>query len=181
MNISVFGGSAPRPGEPAYEEAKKLGALLARAGHSVLTGAYMGTMEAVSRGASEAGGHVIGLTCTELEEWRPTAYNAWVAEERRFPTLQERIIGLIDGCDAAIALPGGPGTLAEVSLMWNRMIIEASPRHPLILVGAGWRCVFDHFISELGTYIPVKDRELLQFAATVEQAASLLPSPQRPG
>ena len=52
MNISVFGGSQPREGESAYTEAMELGRLLAQHGHTVLTGGYIGTMEAVSRGAA---------------------------------------------------------------------------------------------------------------------------------
>ena len=47
MNITVFGGAQPKEGTPAYEEARELGALLAQSGHAVLTGGYMGTMEAV--------------------------------------------------------------------------------------------------------------------------------------
>ncbi|MFQ5342158.1 MAG: hypothetical protein ACE5F6_11500, partial [Anaerolineae bacterium] len=60
--VAVFGGGAPPPGSPAYAEAERLGRLLARAGYSVLNGGYSGTMEAVSRGANEAGGHVIAVT-----------------------------------------------------------------------------------------------------------------------
>ncbi len=85
MNITIFGGSQPKPGSPAYAEAYELGKLLALAGHTVLTGGYMGTMEAVSRGANEAGGHVIGVTCADIEAWRGTRANAWVKEERHLP------------------------------------------------------------------------------------------------
>jgi uncharacterized protein (TIGR00725 family) len=63
MKVSVFGGSQPREGDAAYAEAMELGRLLAERGHIVLTGGYIGTMEAVSRGARQAGGHVIGVTC----------------------------------------------------------------------------------------------------------------------
>lgn len=56
MNITVFGGAQPQTGTPAYQEAYLLGKILAGAGHTVLTGGYMGTMEAISRGAAEAGG-----------------------------------------------------------------------------------------------------------------------------
>ncbi len=91
MKITVFGGSNPLPGSPAYAEAYELGKLLALAGHTILTGGYIGTMEAVSRGANEAGGHVIGVTCTDIETWRGVGVNAWVQEERRFATLQERL------------------------------------------------------------------------------------------
>jgi uncharacterized protein (TIGR00730 family) len=176
MNITIFGGAQPKEGSPAYAEAYQLGKMLAEAGHAVLTGGYIGTMEAVSRGAAEAGGHVIGVTCAEIEHWRKVGANAWVQEERKFETLRERLDGLITGCDAAIALPGGTGTLTEISLMWNLMIVESLHRRPLILVGEGWQSVFDQFFNSFSTYMPFNQRELLLFAPDVETAVRLLVS-----
>lgn len=176
MNVTVFGGAQPQPESPAYEEARLLGKLLAEAGHSVLTGGYMGTMEAVSRGASEAGGHVIGVTCEEIETWRKVGANAWVKEERRKKTLIERLESLIYDCDAAIALPGGPGTLTEISLMWNLMIVESLPPRPLVLVGEGWQSVFDQFFRSFSTYMPRNPEKALWFAEDVETAVKLLES-----
>ena len=175
MKITVFGGSAPKPDSPAYNEAHTLGKLLAERGHSVMTGGYIGTMEAVSRGASEAGGHVIGVTCEEIESWRDVRPNQWVAEEWRYPTLKERLNALIEKCDAAFALSGGPGTLTEISLMWNQLIIKALPPTPLILIGNGWQTVFNQaFYTELGDYVPAHQREHLQFAPDVNSAVKLL-------
>ncbi|MBP8164996.1 MAG: LOG family protein [Anaerolineales bacterium] len=174
MNITVFGGAQPKEGSAAYEQASELGALLAQSGHSVLTGGYMGTMEAESRGAHEAGGHVIGVTCIDIEEWRKSKPNQWVKEERRKQTLMERLSGLIEGCDAAIALPGGAGTLAEISLMWNLMIVESLPPRPLILVGSGWQSTFAQFFNEFNTYMPIHQRELLYFAEDVKTAVEKL-------
>lgn len=174
MNISIFGGSQPQPGSPAYEEACRLGKLLAEAGHTVLTGGYIGTMEAVSRGAAEAGGHVIGVTCDEIERWRPVGVNRWVKEERRQPTLLARLEALIAGCDAAIALPGGPGTLTEIALTWNLMIIESLPARPLVLVGEGWQAVFEQFFRSFAPYIPERQRNYLHFASDVENAVKTI-------
>ena len=174
MNITIFGGAQAKEGSSGYEEARELGKLLAGRGHAVLTGGYMGTMEAVSRGASEAGGHVIGVTCADIEEWRKTSPNQWVKEERRKKSLMDRLYGLIDGCEAAIALPGGAGTLTEVSLMWNLMIVESLPPRPLILVGSGWQSTFDQFFNEFHTYMPIHQRELLYFAEDVKTAVNML-------
>lgn len=174
MNITVFGGAQPKEGTLAYEEARELGSLLAQRGHAVLTGGYMGTMEAVSRGAHEAGGHVIGVTCIDIEEWRNTSPNQWVKEERRKKTLIERLQTIIEGCDAAIALPGGAGTLTEVSLMWNLMIVESLPRRPLILIGSGWQSTFDQFFGEFESYMPIRQRDLLYFAGDVKEAIKRL-------
>lgn len=176
MNITVFGGAQPKQGSPAYEEAQLLGSLLAQRGHAVLTGGYMGTMEAVSRGAHEAGGHVIGVTCSDIEDWRGSRANAYVKEERKKKTLSERLMALIEGCEAAIALPGGPGTLTEITLMWNLMIIESLPRRPLILIGRGWQATFDQFFGEFESYMPIHQRDLLYFAGDVKSAIEKLES-----
>lgn len=174
MKVSVFGGSQPTPDSLAYEDARLLGEILANRGHIVLTGGYIGTMEAVSRGASEAGGHVIGVTCGEIERWRDVGKNRWVKEEWRKQTLVERLQVLIRECDAALALPGGPGTLTEITLMWNLMIVEAMHRRPLVLVGNGWQSVIDQLIKSFNQYIPASQRELLRFAKDVQTAAELI-------
>jgi predicted Rossmann-fold nucleotide-binding protein len=76
VRISVFGGSSPKPGEAAYDQAYQLGKLIGEAGFTVLTGGYIGTMEAISRGTAEAGGKVVGVTCDQIEAWRPVAPRA---------------------------------------------------------------------------------------------------------
>ena len=178
MNITVFGGSQPKAGDSAYNEAQELGRLLAGRGHTVLTGGYIGTMEAVSRGAHEAGGHVIGVTCEDIENWRKVGANPWVKEERRRKTLFERLQALIEGCDAALALPGGPGTLTEISLMWNLMIVESLHRRPLILIGGGWQSVLGQVFTQLDGYTPAHQREMLSFAPDIQTAVETLESYQ---
>lgn len=172
IRVTVLGGSRPLPGEPAYEGAYTLGRLLGAQGFTVLTGGYLGTMEAVSRGANEAGGHVIGVTCEEVERWRPIRANAWVQEEWRKPNLKERVFSLLESCDAAIVLPGGPGTLGELSIMWNLLIIAAIPRRPLILVGPAWQKVLETFCQSFEPYILPAQQQFLSFAETAEEAAA---------
>jgi len=176
MRISVFGGAQPQEGGAAYAEAMELGRLLAQHGHIVLTGGYIGTMEAVSRGAREAGGHVIGVTSEDIEAWRHVKANAWVMEEIRKKTLIERLHTLIHESDAALALPGGAGTLTEISLMWNLMIVESLHRRPLILIGDGWQSMFDQFLQRFDTYVPAREREILNFAKDVQTAVKMLES-----
>ena len=174
MKISVFGGSQPKAGDQSYTEAFELGKILAQRGHTVLTGGYIGTMEAVSRGAAEAGGHVIGVTCEDLERWRPVGRNNWVLEEWKKQTLFERLQSLIEKCDAAFALPGGPGTLTEIALTWNLMIIQSLPVRPLILIGDGWNKVFHQLFTSQGSYVSDQQRELLHFATDVTTALTTL-------
>lgn len=172
MNITVFGGSTP--GELHYQQAFQLGRLLAEAGHTVITGGYLGVMEAVSKGANGAGGHVIGVTCDQIESWRGVKMNQWVIEERRCPTLKERLFILIDTCQAAIALPGGPGTLTEISLTWNLLLTESITPRPLILVGESWETIFRNLFEKMDGYIPVSQRKWLLFAKEVKDVVAII-------
>ncbi len=174
MKIAVYGGAAPKSGEPAYEEARQLGFLLAKAGHTVMTGGYIGVMEAASRGAYEAGGHVIGSTCTQLEEWRKVKANAWVKEEWQFATLRERMYALIDNCDAAIMMPGGVGTLAELAVMWNEEIISIKSPRLMVLVGKGWQKTIATFFEEFGAYVHLQDQKRVRFAEDINSAVAII-------
>jgi len=174
MNVTIFGGAQPQAGSEAYEEARLLGSLLAQNGHTVITGGYMGTMEAISRGANEAGGHVIGVTCIDIENWRGSKLNQWVKEEIRKQTLIERLHVLTSHCDAAMALSGGAGTLTEIALMWNLMVIESLPRKRLILIGDGWKNTLNSFFNSFESYTTAHHRELLYFAGDVKEAVKLL-------
>lgn len=174
MKVSIFGGSQPKENSTAYAEARELGRLLAERGHTVLTGGYIGVMEAVSRGAREAGGHVIGVTCEDIETWRPIKANSWVMEEIRKKTLLDRLHTLIHECDAALAMPGGAGTLTEISLLWNLMIVESLHRRPLILVGRGWQSTFDQFFNDFEGYTAAHHKDLLHFAKDAPAAIDLL-------
>jgi uncharacterized protein (TIGR00725 family) len=147
-----------------------LGQLIGNDGHTILTGGYIGTMEAGSRGCAEAGGHVIGVTCDEIEAWRPVKPNRWVQQEIRRTTVKERLLTLIEECDQAIALPGGVGTLAEIAMMWNQMQIQAIPVRPLVLVGEGWQRTCETMFNHLSSYFPPAHRSLVSFAADTTQA-----------
>jgi uncharacterized protein (TIGR00725 family) len=134
----------------------------------------MGTMEAVSRGAAEAGGHVIGITCDEIEAWRPVGPNLWVQEQLRYPTLRQRLYALIDSCDAALALPGGIGTLAEVAATWSSLQTGAISPRPLILIGPGWKAVIEQFNQVFEPYVAERHRQQLTLAPDVDAAIEIL-------
>jgi len=133
--IAVFGSSEPGPADPVYEEARQIGLLLARAGCVVLNGGYGGVMEASSRGAREADGHVIGVTVESFS--RPCA-NSYLVEEVREPDLYCRSRRLIEGGDAFIILPGRSGTLSELTLLWALLRARQIPDKRISLMGKGW-------------------------------------------
>ena len=172
--VSVFGGSRPQPGQPAYQEAQALGEALARSGWAVATGGYSGVMEAVSRGAGEAGGHVIGVTCGLIEDWKGLRANAWVKEETRFASLRERLNYLVEFCDAALALPGGIGTLSEVALTWSLLQTGEIKAKPLIVVGKVWTETLTTFMQHSQPYLHAGDDQLVKMAGNVEEAVARL-------
>jgi uncharacterized protein (TIGR00730 family) len=172
--VSIFGGAAPQPDSAAYAEAHALGARLAQAGWTVATGGYAGVMEAASRGAGEAGGHVIGVTCTLIETWRGIKTNSWVREEKRFETLRDRLYHLVEFSDAAVALPGGIGTLSEVALTWSLMQTSEIKAKPLVVVGRVWTETLATFLREAAGYVRPRDEQLLYLAADLDDAVRFL-------
>ena len=166
--VSVFGSASPKADDPDYLQAEQVGRLLAQAGYAVATGGYVGTMEAVSKGAAEAGGHVIGVVSDAIEAFRPIAPNPYITQEIRYATLRERLLHLVTENDGAIVLPGGVGTLAELALIWNSLQVnELSPR-PVVLLGDLWRRTIETF-NDL-RYIKPETFELVIFAETPARA-----------
>jgi len=80
--VTVFGSFRPREGDDQYTAAQELGAELAARGFVVCSGGYGGVMEAVSRGAKDAGGKTLAITA---KFFRASA-NRWVDEEIRMNT-----------------------------------------------------------------------------------------------
>ena len=135
--IAVFGSSTVKEGDAAYRLAYDLGRALAGAGADVMTGGYDGTMAACSRGAKEAGGHVIGVTVELFEKRGPV--NPWVIERVHTPHLYERLQFLVERAAGFVALPGSIGTLTEIFLAWTLLSVEGRARAPLVLLGEHYR------------------------------------------
>ncbi|MBN2137071.1 MAG: LOG family protein [Sedimentisphaerales bacterium] len=134
--VTLFGTSRTKPGEPAYEMAYSTGAGLARAGFCVANGGYGGTMLAVAKGAAEAGGEVIGVTCSAFK----SKANEYVSREIVTGSLNERLNTLVELGAAYIVLPGGTGTLLELAMVWelkNKGFLTGEK--PIILMGEFWK------------------------------------------
>jgi uncharacterized protein (TIGR00725 family) len=169
--IAVFGSSTTPRGSPAWQDAERCGRSLATAGFAVVTGGYGGTMEAVSMGASEAGGHVIGVTAPAVFPQRPGG-NRFLNEERPAPSLTERIHELMAMADGVIALPGSLGTAAELLVAWNMAWVSAAGGVvplPVVTVGDGWSALVGLLADEMAA-----DPRLVTCAATADEAVALV-------
>lgn len=151
--IAVFGASGSRPGDGHYEAGVLCGRLLAEAGYGVATGGYGGTMEAVSLGANQAGGHVIGITAPSVFPGRE-GVNQHVHEERETASIVNRIGELVDTTAGAMVLWGSIGTAAEMILAWNDAYVAPladRSSKPIIAVGEPWTDLIPHLEMTLRT------------------------------
>jgi uncharacterized protein (TIGR00730 family) len=177
--VAVFGGSRRDENTVLWHEAYDLGRTLALAGHTVLTGGYGGSMAAASRGATEAGGHVIGVTCAIFDPLLP---NRWLAEEIKAPDMLARLRILMERSDAFVSLRGGIGTLAEVTLAWSLVQTRTFVKS-LVLLGTDWQPVVEALCAhtDLGDSIAALARIVATPAEVVAVLAeSNAPTPSSP-
>ncbi|MEO5940943.1 MAG: LOG family protein [Candidatus Limnocylindrales bacterium] len=158
----MLGSARIAPDDPRYDGAIDVGRRLAEAGFAVMTGGYGGLMEAVSRGAGEAGGSVIGLP---VRRWPSLAPNPWITDTIWTDSFVGRLPHLAT-CDALVALDGGIGTLAELAVAWADRQTDPDVTPPLILVGPGWRAILDTIEHML--VVSRRDLELIRWVALPE-------------
>ena len=107
--------------------AEEVGAGLARAGFTLVTGGAFGAMEAASRGAKQAGGTVVGLLPgtdrSEANEWSDVTLATGIGHARN--------LGVVASADVVVAVGGEWGTLSEIGL-------AGVVGRPVVLL-AGWR------------------------------------------
>ncbi len=130
-------------------------------------------MEAVSRGAKEAGGRVQAVTA----EFFQAQANAWVDEEARVRTWQERLFELIRRGDAYVACKGGTGTLAELGVAWEMINKGVMPGKPFVVLGDFWQPILDRVREvELGGASPWEEagNRLVHVVATPAGVAGYL-------
>lgn len=144
-SIAVFGSSEPHEGEPPYEDARRVGALLAKAGYRIVTGGYGGVMEAASRGAVESGGTAVGIVSRVFPERAP---NRFLTEAVETADLHERTRQLVERADGFVVLPGKSGTLAELFWLFALHRAGCLGLRPVVLVGGAFRPLLRHLAQE---------------------------------
>jgi len=108
-------------------------------------------MEAVSKGASDAGGHVIGITAPPLFPERHKA-NPFVKELIEASSLTDRIGRMMDRAAGTLALPGSIGTATELLVAWNINHIvrrNGGSAIPTAAIGPGWAVVVETLGREI--------------------------------
>jgi uncharacterized protein (TIGR00730 family) len=130
--VSVFGSARTPVDHPEYTAAVALGAALARAGFAVITGGGPGSMEAVNRGACEAGGVSVGLG---IELPFEQSLNRWVDVGVNFRYFFVRKTMFVKYAQAFVILPGGFGTMDELFEALTLVQTGKVTRFPVVLFG----------------------------------------------
>ncbi len=139
--ITIFGTAKAKADDEAYLLAYEIGKLLAQAGFAIANGGYGGTMLATAKGAVEASGKTIGVTCSAFKR---STTNEYISREIVTDSLDERLDTLIKLGQGYVVLPGGTGTLLELAKVWelkNKGFLKADK--PIILVGGFWKPLVD--------------------------------------
>jgi len=147
--ITVFGSARTPPDDAVYQCAERLGTWLGRAGVPVLTGGGPGIMEAVNRGAAEAGGVSIGLNIELPYEQTP---NPHLTHQLHFHHFSSRKLMLTRYSRGFVVFPGGFGTADELLELLVAFHTDRGVRRPMVLVDrAFWSGLLAWFTAELGS------------------------------
>ncbi|MBR0242874.1 TIGR00730 family Rossman fold protein [Candidatus Saccharibacteria bacterium] len=146
QGVTIF-GSARLPQDHKYcKKAYELGGLLAKNGHTVITGGGPGIMEAASHGAYEIGGRTIGLNITLKHEQFP---NPYLTDCLTFEYFFARKVALAMAAKVFVFFPGGFGTMDELSEILCLMQEGKMPKMPVFLVGKNYWKNFDRIIRKM--------------------------------
>jgi uncharacterized protein (TIGR00725 family) len=103
-----------------------------------MSGGYLGVMEAISKGARQAGGHVIGVTTDQIGLQFNVEPNRYLDEIVNYADLRDRLLHMAEHADGYLAMPGGIGTLHEIAETWELMRIGGVERRPFVCYGPMW-------------------------------------------
>ncbi len=174
MNITVYLASAVG-NEPCYAEtAEKLGSWIAESGHTlVYGGANDGTMGIIADSCLKKGGQVIGVM-PEFLAARGRKH-AGLTEIRLTKTMAERKAEMISAGDAFIALPGGPGTLEEISEVISCVRLGILNKPVIIMnVNGYYDALREVFIKMVRTgFMTEKEYSVIHFVSTIEEIEGL--------
>ncbi|HVG39527.1 MAG TPA: TIGR00730 family Rossman fold protein [Pyrinomonadaceae bacterium] len=144
--VSIFGSARTDPHDPQYLAAQETGALLVKAGFSVITGGGPGIMEAANKGAYEAKGTSIGCNIELPFEQRPNQYQT---RSLSFKYFFVRKTMFIKYSTAFIIFPGGFGTLDELFEALTLIQTRKIKNFPVVLFGTRFWAGMVEWIKEV--------------------------------
>src|SRR3954470_14299730 len=137
--VTIFGSARIKPGTVAYDGVKNLAAELTKIGCDIMSGGGPGLMQAANEGAvsvaPDALHRSVGIRVDLPFE---QAVNPFVGQSYEHRNFFSRLHHFMIISDAFVVVPGGIGTLLEMSLVWQLLQVRKLYNTPLILVGKMW-------------------------------------------
>jgi len=167
--IACFGSARTKPEDPVYAIGEEVGRKLTAAGFAVITGGGPGAMEAVNKGASEAGGTSVGLG---IELPFESGLNPWVDIGINFRYFFARKTMFVKYAQAFVIMPGGFGTLDELFESLTLVQTRKVTRFPVILYGRDyWQGLLDWMRTSVlpGGKINEADLDLISVSDDVDE------------
>lgn len=178
--ISVFGSARTKHDSREYAMGVELGGRLVDAGYAVITGGGPGAMEAVNKGAFEAGGPSVGLG---IELPFETGLNAYLDLGVNFRYFMIRKTMFVKYARGFVVLPGGFGTLDELFEALTLVQTHKVTSFPIVLLGVDyWSGLLDWLRSSAESHkmISEGDVDLLTLTDDVDHAVSTVTSYREP-
>src|SRR5215475_900905 len=137
--VTIFGSARFKPDTVAYEGVKQLAAELTKMGCDIISGGGPGIMQAANEGAVSIDPNAlyrsVGIRVALPFEQEVNPFVGLAYEHRTFFS---RLHHFMIASDAFVVVPGGIGTLLELSLAWQLLQVRKLYNTPLILVGKMW-------------------------------------------
>ncbi len=174
--VTVYGASRLKPGTYDYEKTREIAALLGKEGFNIITGGGPGAMEAANLGAREAGVKSVGLNIELPEE---QVCNAFAGISVTFNHFFARKIMLVKYSTAFVIIPGGMGTLDELTEVLTLIQTHKIKPFPVILFNSGF---WQGFLSWLRNqslangYITEEDLKLLRLSDDPKEVVDIIRS-----
>lgn len=175
--VTVFGSTRVSTGSTEYLLAEKIGECLAAEGFSVITGGGPGVMEGANKGAQNAGGESIGFNIKLPTQQQP---NQYIDHDKlvSFDYFFVRKVMFLKYAQAFIALPGGFGTLDELTEAITIIYTGKSERFPVILVGKSYWEGFYRWVKETmqeqNGYISSSDLDFVYIEDSPEEVITII-------
>ncbi|MDP2954627.1 MAG: TIGR00730 family Rossman fold protein [Chloroflexota bacterium] len=128
--VSIYGSARIKPGDELYAQTQEIARRLGEIGFSIITGGGPGVMEAANRGALQAGVASVGLNIDLPEE---QLVNAYTTKSITFKHFFVRKVMLVKYASAFVIIPGGMGTLDELTEVLTLMQTQKIRPFPVVL------------------------------------------------
>ena len=139
--VTIYGSSRLKEDEELYAQTEEIAYKLGQLGFSIITGGGPGVMEAANKGALRAGVASVGLNIDLPEE---QACNAYTNKSITFNHFFVRKVMLVKYATAFVIIPGGLGTLDELTEVLTLMQTLKIRPFPVILFNSQyWKGFLD--------------------------------------